>query len=117
MKVIRNNKFVKIIPKKFEPVVDGFNFLSESKRLQPKERHLLILRLIKYHFENSNPTRAQDIFAQECVADAEDIKILKVKRKGLSTDWRIIVDSFQIRVPDSLVGDCPEKFMEVKYEF
>lgn len=116
MRVIRYGVWVKTVPAKFEPVLEGFCFESESKRLTKNERHLLILRLIRHCFETSKPVTRQDEMAKKVVGAAEEIKIIKVHKRA-STDWRISADGIQIRVDYDMVGDCPEEFLEVKYEF
>lgn len=117
MRVIKNG-VPKIIPAKFEPVWKICDFLESKKaRLSPKERYDLIQALIQYIFRISEPVEYQRKIAKEVVMSSSEVRILKVNKHGSSTDWRIIADGVMLRVDAEDVSDCPEEFLEVKYEF
>src|SRR6056297_176557 len=110
MRVIRNGKCVKIVPAKFEPVLNGFEFESESKRLTPNERYGLILRLVRHNFKIREPVLFQDKLAKERVIKCIELKVLRVDKGVSHPDWRVLSDGMEIRVSADDVSDCPEEF-------
>lgn len=116
MRTKDKNGVEKIVPKKYKPILYDAVFESKSKRLTPTERHALLVRLIKDHFNTPFISNAQDEYAAQKVKEAESITVVKcIKRSG--TDWRIKASGVEIRVSEDLVDDCPKEFLEVKHEF
>lgn len=118
MKVFRDGKHVKTIPKEYADVVDDFNFTCSKKRLQPEERFGLIqLKIIKRFTYETPPICAQSRFAANCVdMHTGDVDIICVNKRTHS-QWRIRANGTEINVSSDLVSDCPNEFVERKNEF
>lgn len=116
MKVIRDGVFVKIVPKKFEHVLDGFEFKTEKKRLRADERYGLLQRLIQQRFSGDFRC-AQARFAQNCIEmHVGDIEIIKVNKRT-HFQWRVKANGTEINVEPELVEDCPKIYLIEKNEF
>lgn len=117
MRVIRDGKCVKIVPVKYKPVLDGFVFESEKKRLAPTERRNLLIKLTRLRFSFRNDLDSVQMkYAKEKVRDAGVITFVKVKKRN-HTEYRIRADETEISVSEGLIGDCPKEFLQIKHEF
>lgn len=102
--------------RKYNPVLDGFCFETESKRLNYLERYRLLQLLIKYKYTTIKSVDYQISLAKQKVAEANQVEIFKViKRDG--SHWRIKAAGLEINESSDLVGDCPNEFLEIKHEF
>lgn len=117
MRVIRDGKCVKIIPKKYELAARDFNFSRASLRLRPDERFLLLQKHIKHHFiDGLNSSNHQIRYASGRIQKSSKIDILKVDKRT-HIQWRIIADGIEINVGCDMVSDCPEQYLKHKNEF
>jgi hypothetical protein len=118
MRVIRDGKCVKIIPKKYEDVVGDYKFLTERMRLAKKERFELIQRLIPVYLnELGKSSVLQEVHAAEQMLQLPfEYDIIKVDRRD-HIQWRIGIKGYHINVYADLVSDCPDQFLIHKNEF
>lgn len=117
MKIIREGVCVKIIPKIFSNVVDGYCFKSEKKRLLPEERldliKLSVISTAKSHVKYGN---IQQKYAAKAILKSNEISFVRhITRKG--SEYLVSADGLNIRLDQELLSMVPEKYLSLKHTF
>jgi len=122
MKVFRENKAVKDVPKKFAPIVDSFTVLTSKMRLSPQERENLNVALTKHkiceHFKND--TSRQGEYAYSIAKWKIEIEsITEVNKRDGSKVYDIDFgsDTMKIRVGYNVICDYPSRLFKKQNEF
>lgn len=99
MKVYKDGKYVKMIPSRYEPILDSVLDLVETdkKRLSPDERKFLELCLLRHNLKEN------DKLVFELVKDCEFEKCTKITRRGDSNQYGIVSNEYRAKFKG-----CPE---------
>ncbi len=120
MKIFKNKKHIKTIPKKFKPICNGFEFNESKKRLFKEERDELCILLTNYKIKNYFNSLEGDFPQAEYVlgfVKKENIKsvIIVRKRGDNKLNYRIrFKNSVEITVPYYVICHYPKENV-IKY--
>jgi len=126
MRVIRNDKHIKTVPAKFSPVVDGFEFETQSRRLSFYERDQLSIRLcvlkIQEHFAERKYGRTsemtQAIYAYESAMIGIISSVTEVKKRDGIIRYDVVFDGrLAVTVKYDLICDYPKGLILTRNEF
>lgn len=86
MKIFKNKEYVKLIPKRYDPIKDCVLDIcdTEKKRLSPGERKMLELELLRYDLKMSNKL----VFG--LIKGREYKSVTKVLRRDSPDEYRVL---------------------------